>query len=169
MRAGGSAAISGLYGKTSSFLFFDFCPFFCWFSNYAFLPPLLIVCLYFSYRLVLTFIITILTIKTALMAAFILDFNRMSGVISFILNKQTSQRSDNSWWLWIFRLFRHIHPSNFCRRFYRDNSRKCWVGVSLEVGLRPESYCNLTHLHVHGHAGGICCQSNVNLAIFIKI
>ena len=24
-------------------------------------------------------------------------------------------------------------------------------------------------VHVHGHAGGICCQSNVNLAIIIKI
>ena len=40
----------------------------------------MIICLYYSYRMVLTYTITILTIKTALMAAFILDFNRMSGV-----------------------------------------------------------------------------------------
>ena len=49
------------------------------FSNSAPLPQQMIICLYYSYRVVLTYTITILTIKTALMAAFILDFNRMSG------------------------------------------------------------------------------------------
>ena len=39
----------------------------------------MIICLYYSYRVVLTYTITILTIKTVLMAAFILDFNWMSG------------------------------------------------------------------------------------------
>ena len=46
------------------------------------LPPPLIICQYFSYRVVFTYTITILTLKTALMTAFILDFNRMSGATS---------------------------------------------------------------------------------------
>ena len=54
--------------------------FICQFSNFDLLPLLIIICLYLSYRIVFTFTITILTLKTALMVAFIVDFNRMSGV-----------------------------------------------------------------------------------------
>ena len=54
--------------------------FICQFSNSDLLPLLIIICLYLSYRIVFTFTITILTLKTALMVAFIVDFNRMSGV-----------------------------------------------------------------------------------------
>ena len=39
----------------------------------------MIICLYFSYRIVGTYTIAILTLKRALMVGFILDFNRMSG------------------------------------------------------------------------------------------
>ena len=50
------------------------------------LPVPLIKFQYISYRTVFTFTITILTMKTALMVAFILDFNRMSGVTYFTSN-----------------------------------------------------------------------------------
>ena len=54
--------------------------FICQFPNSDPLPLLIIICLYLSYRIVFTFTITILTLKTALMVAFIVDFNRMTGV-----------------------------------------------------------------------------------------
>ena len=73
-------------GGNTTQVFFSLHWFLLIFQPCSLLPPLIIICLYFSYRSVLTYTITILTIKTALMAAFILDFNRMSGVILFIEN-----------------------------------------------------------------------------------
>ena len=108
------------------------------------LPQLMIIWLYYSYRVVLTYTITILTVKTALMAAFILDFNRMSG-------GKKIQNHKSSWNIFVRTLFFTTRP-------------ECMTGLQLKI-------LTMTFINVcfTGYSDRFILRSSVALSIVLTL